>query len=413
MASGTGDRPVSGAGKSQDGTPSPNPSPPKPSDAGPRGIKFPNSDSAVLPPSVAAIDRHASQAKTIPSTTGQLVPKCCDRCGQELRSIQRDGNATGAHVCISCHPTDGICPSCHGELRTRLAQQCPHCRSSWRTPVLVPQAAAIPEHARPTSARKIVIGCPSCYRGFGVDENQLGTTADCPHCSRSFRVPDRKTWDLHVARSREYHWLLLDIELHRKAEFGGIEAIATAFRNGQILPSDLCVRHPYCAVVPVAQACDIDPLRYQLSPERFLSFRASRVIAVIIGILGTGVAIYMAWPMLTGRFFGELALALLAMTSVIASAGQKDGLAGGAIAALVIVWAGWQFFAINVAFATLKLIVTGLAIASNFLLAFGVAYAIIFLACVVIGTKRLRNWHWPYRLTLAVEEWGRNLIREL
>jgi hypothetical protein len=43
---------------------------------------------------------------------------------------------TGKSICIKCSVTPGFCPECRSTLHTKLAQQCPHCLSSWYLAVL-------------------------------------------------------------------------------------------------------------------------------------------------------------------------------------------------------------------------------------------------------------------------------------
>ena len=60
----------------------------------------------------------------------------CATCGELLRQVLKSGRPTGEKICIKCSVTPGFCPECHDALRTKLAQQCPHCLSSWHLTVL-------------------------------------------------------------------------------------------------------------------------------------------------------------------------------------------------------------------------------------------------------------------------------------
>lgn len=91
-----------------------------------------------LPPANRRVLQAELLAEGFPSTSAKppprprRVPAECPRCGATLRRILIKEEATAKTVCVSCHPTHGVCPACGGKLPTPQAQQCLHCKASWR-----------------------------------------------------------------------------------------------------------------------------------------------------------------------------------------------------------------------------------------------------------------------------------------
>lgn len=76
----------------------------------------------------------------------------CPTCGELLRQVLNRRQPTGKSICIKCSVTPGSCPECHGTLRTKLAQQCPHCLSSWHQTVLQSSSEKYIERSEPVKS---------------------------------------------------------------------------------------------------------------------------------------------------------------------------------------------------------------------------------------------------------------------
>jgi predicted Zn-ribbon and HTH transcriptional regulator len=100
----------------------------------------------------------------------------CQKCGKEKRIIINNGQPVDHKICIKHDITPGICPQCGKELRTKTAEQCPHCQSSWHEikPTKIEQKI-LPE-------QNDVIHCPKCnstqiaanQKGFGAGKAIVG-----------------------------------------------------------------------------------------------------------------------------------------------------------------------------------------------------------------------------------------------
>ena len=78
----------------------------------------------------------------------------CPTCGGQLRQILKQKQPIGKSICIRCSVTPGFCPECHGALRTKLAQQCPHCLSSWHLTVSQSSSQNQMEKTEPAKSQK-------------------------------------------------------------------------------------------------------------------------------------------------------------------------------------------------------------------------------------------------------------------
>ena len=83
----------------------------------------------------------------------------CKKCNKTKRNIFKNNMDTQKSICISCDSKLGFCPICHKELRTKYAQQCQSCHSSWRENSPVPQTS-ITENIKKSNNNKIQ--CPKC-----------------------------------------------------------------------------------------------------------------------------------------------------------------------------------------------------------------------------------------------------------
>jgi len=91
----------------------------------------------------------------------------CEKCNSVKHKLYRMNTYTGKTICINCDVKPGRCPYCNGKLRTKTAQQCPHCRSSWhkeKSDTVIPNSS------------NDVIRCPKC-RSTQISANQKGFSA--------------------------------------------------------------------------------------------------------------------------------------------------------------------------------------------------------------------------------------------
>lgn len=141
----------------------------------------------------------ASKEQSAPSGTAT-----CTDCGGALQRVRLRDRDTGEALCLICHPTNGICPFCKQELRTKRARQCFHCSRSWHTTVNSSSAPAqrpsaslggIPGRStgRETSGRVVNVGrlkevvTPEIYRRNAFRVLGLPVEASTRDISRSQR----------------------------------------------------------------------------------------------------------------------------------------------------------------------------------------------------------------------------------
>jgi hypothetical protein len=87
-----------------------------------------------------------------PASSSQATsggPPPCHKCNEPLRRLQMLGEPTKKMLCAVCDITPGICPQCGGKLRTDRAQQCLHCKASWRA---ASKRKETKEHVQPQQA---------------------------------------------------------------------------------------------------------------------------------------------------------------------------------------------------------------------------------------------------------------------
>lgn len=108
-------------------------------------------------------------------------PERCDRCGVDLRRLQKSGVFTGKKFCPACDYTPGVCPNCSAMLRTKLAQQCVKCGSSWRTRTNTGQELTIPaETYRAAASEKTAsVNQDSLEGRFAKRANVAGAVSLC------------------------------------------------------------------------------------------------------------------------------------------------------------------------------------------------------------------------------------------
>jgi len=103
----------------------------------------------------------------------------CEKCGTEMRKIQKNGELTDEEICINCDLIPGICPVCKKTLRTKKAEQCPYCFSSWRENETTTQIISLSTNE---PNEEDIIRCPKCNsknivankKGFGVGKAIVG-----------------------------------------------------------------------------------------------------------------------------------------------------------------------------------------------------------------------------------------------
>jgi hypothetical protein len=83
----------------------------------------------------------------------------CKKCNKTKRNIFKNNIDTKKSICISCDSKLGFCPICYKELRTKYAQQCQSCHSSWREKSPVPQTSTIGNIKKSNNNK---IQCPKC-----------------------------------------------------------------------------------------------------------------------------------------------------------------------------------------------------------------------------------------------------------
>lgn len=88
----------------------------------------------------------------------------CEKCNSVKHKLYRMNTYMNKNICINCDVIPGRCPYCKGKLRTKTAQQCPTCKSSWhaeKSDIVIP------------SSSEESIRCPKC-RSTQISANQKG-----------------------------------------------------------------------------------------------------------------------------------------------------------------------------------------------------------------------------------------------
>jgi|GEM_PF-883563 hypothetical protein len=95
------------------------------------------------------------------NSTDQIGRQRC-RCGEIKRNVFKDYKFTSYRVCLRCE-IKGFCPVCGNKLRTKSAEQCGNCGSSWRenAPIQNVQIRQI-YHEKFTKNQVEEIKCPRC-----------------------------------------------------------------------------------------------------------------------------------------------------------------------------------------------------------------------------------------------------------
>lgn len=122
---------------------------------------------------------NATQENTLVESAQKNSSEIIERqrcsCGEIKRNVYRDFKFIGKRVCVKCE-INGFCRVCGNKLRTKSAEQCRHCSSSWRDnpPIQNIQTNQIyQEKFTKKDAEEEKIKCPNC-KSTQITANKKG-----------------------------------------------------------------------------------------------------------------------------------------------------------------------------------------------------------------------------------------------
>lgn len=107
-------------------------------------------------------NKSASEVET--SSIAEIMSKTaiieiCRVCNKEKSKLLKDDIETGKSVCISCVIKSGSCPNCNTKLKTKYAQNCENCNSSWSENITQTTTA---KTIKKNNTDNNKIRCPKC-----------------------------------------------------------------------------------------------------------------------------------------------------------------------------------------------------------------------------------------------------------
>ncbi len=180
--------------------------------------------------------------ENIQNNSAKIIGKQRCKCDRIKRNVYKDYKFTGQRVCLKC-TKKGYCPVCGEKLRTKSAEQCGKCSSSWRDhpPIQDIQSQQIyREKFTKRDAEEEKIKCPNCKstqitshkRGFsgvkavggavltggvGLLAGTIGSNKiilTCLACTKQFKVGEdfeglkRKRKHEAAAMKSPFFWIL-------------------------------------------------------------------------------------------------------------------------------------------------------------------------------------------------------------
>jgi hypothetical protein len=181
-------------------------------------------------------------SETVLTPKAEHINKERCNCGETKRNVFKDYRFTGDRVCVYCD-IKGFCPICRSALRTKKAEQCRVCRSTWRInpPAKIESSEEMLESKVDTVETKHEVRlkkCPNCNRN-----NTIKAEA-CKFCNYFFDPIKRSLKETQ----KQTNWIigaivgaLLLIWLISSIDFTNNNSSSIAFKefSAENLPNDI------------------------------------------------------------------------------------------------------------------------------------------------------------------------------